>query len=99
MEIETMNEKPNDDEIKKSKYSLMAVPENFSEDEISEVESLTNLITDQPSHDQEVKLKHKNLERIKEVESETEAENQVDKVSNENCELSEKNSEISEVDN
>ena len=85
-----MNEKPNDDENKTSKYSLMAVPENFSEDEISEVESPTNLITDQPSHDQEVKLEHINLERIKEVDSEAEAENHVDKMSNENCEMSEK---------
>ena len=94
-----MNEKPNDDENKTSKYSLMAVPENFSEDEISEVESPTNLITDQPSHDQEVKLEHINLERIKEVDYEAEAENHVDKMSNENCEMSEKNSEIAEIDN
>ena len=98
MEIETINEQPNDDENKTLKYSLMAVPDNFSEDEISEIESPTDLKTDQLSHNQEVKLEHKNLERIKEVESEAEAEDHFDKVSNENCEMSEKNFEIAEIE-
>ena len=93
-----MNEQPNDDENVTSKYFLMAIPENFSEDEISEVESPTDLITDQPSHNQEVRFEHKSLEIIKESESEAEAENRVDKVSNENCEMSGKNSEIAEID-
>ena len=79
MEIETINEQPNDDENKTLKYSLMAIPDNFSEDESSEVESPNNLITDQLSHDQEVKLEHKNLERIKGDESEAEAEDHFDK--------------------
>ena len=98
MEIETINEQPNDDENKTLKYSLMAIPDNFSEDESSEVESPNNLITDQLSHDQEVKLEHKNLERIKGDESEAEAEDHLDKLSNENCEMSEKNSEVAEIE-